>query len=188
MPPKGNIMADIYDQDQGKLRTDMVKLSELKTAAEVRADDMQDLAYRREYERTRLANDIAIKVLHYRHAHGLSQTELASRLGMRQPNIARLEAGDHSPTLDTLARLADVLKIDLSIEVKPGKLRLRNPGQASGATVTAIGGPTKPARPAAPGRRRAAALAVSSASSETVGPKSATARSRKSESPRRRTK
>ena len=177
----------IYDQDQGKLRTDMVKLSELKTAAEVRADDMQDLAYRREYERARLANDIAIKVLHYRHAHGLSQTELASRLGMRQPNIARLEAGEHSPTLDTLARLADVLKLDLSIEVKPGKLRLRNPGQGKGrgATVTAIGGRTKPVRAAAPGGRRVAALAACSA---TAGQKSAKAESRKSESPNRRTK
>jgi transcriptional regulator with XRE-family HTH domain len=185
IPPEEDIIADIYDQDQGKLRTDMVKLSELKTAAEVRADDMQDLAYRREYERTRLANDIAIKVLHYRQAHGLSQTELASRLGMRQPNIARLEAGDHSPTLDTLARLADVLKIDLSIEVKPGKLRLRNPGQASGATVTAMRGRAKPARSAVPDARRVAALAASSAS---AGQKSAKAGSRRSESARRRAK
>lgn len=166
----------------------MVKLSELKTAAEVRAGDMQDLAYRREYERTRLANDIAIKLLNYRHTHGLSQTELASRLGMRQPNIARLEAGDHSPTLDTLARLADVLKLDLSIEVKPGKLRLRNPGQASGATIAAMGDRTKPARVAAPRGRRVPALAASSTSSATAGQKPAKAGSPKSESPRRRAK
>jgi hypothetical protein len=41
----------------------MVKLSQLKTAEEVRANDMQDPEYRREYERTRLANDVAIKVI-----------------------------------------------------------------------------------------------------------------------------
>ena len=59
----------------------MVRLSELKTADQVRAVDMQnDLEYRREYERTRLANDIAIKVLKYRLANGLSQAQLAQML------------------------------------------------------------------------------------------------------------
>jgi transcriptional regulator with XRE-family HTH domain len=141
----------------------MVKLSELKAAAEVRAGDMQDLAYRREYERTRLANDLAIKVLQYRHDHGLSQTELASLLGMRQPNIARLEGGDHSPSLETLSRLADVLKLDFSIEVKPGRLRLRSPARARAASVTAIGGRKMKAQKGAKsaGRRVVPAVAAS---------------------------
>jgi len=66
-------------------------------------------------------------VLQYRRSHGLSQTELAALLGMRQPNIARLEAGEHAPTIETLSRLADVLKLDFSVDVKPGLLRLRKP-------------------------------------------------------------
>jgi hypothetical protein len=37
----------------------MVKISELKTSDEVRSNDMQDPEYRRENERTRLANDVA---------------------------------------------------------------------------------------------------------------------------------
>jgi ribosome-binding protein aMBF1 (putative translation factor) len=59
--------------------------------------------YRREHERTRLANDVAIRVIQYRAMHGLSQAELARRLGTRQPNVARLESGEHEPTIATLS-------------------------------------------------------------------------------------
>jgi transcriptional regulator with XRE-family HTH domain len=110
----------------------MVKLSELKTAEAVRANDMQDPEYRREYERTRLANDVATKVIQYRAEHGLSQTELAKRLGMRQPNVARLESGDHEPTIATLSLLAQVLKQDFSVDVKPSQMRLRRPALSAG--------------------------------------------------------
>lgn len=103
----------------------MVKLSELPTAAEIRERDMLDPEYRREYERTRLASDVAVRVLSYRTAHHMSQTELARRLGMRQPHIARLEAGEHEPSLSTLARLSSVLGMDFSVDITPGGLKLR---------------------------------------------------------------
>ena len=54
---------------------------------------MQDLDYRREYERTRLASDVAIKVIQSRIKHRMSQADLARLLGWKQPNVARLESG-----------------------------------------------------------------------------------------------
>ena len=57
----------------------MVKLSELRSAEEIHEQDMRDLDYRREHERTRLANDVAIKVIRYRVDHGLTQAALARR-------------------------------------------------------------------------------------------------------------
>jgi transcriptional regulator with XRE-family HTH domain len=105
----------------------MVKLSELRTADEVHELAMRDLEYRREYERTKLASDVAVKVVAFRADNGLSQSALARMLGWRQPNIARLEAGDHEPSLATLSRLADVLGLDFSVEVKRGGMRLRYP-------------------------------------------------------------
>ncbi len=42
-----------------------------------------------------------------RAAAGLSQTELAVRLGTTQSAVARWETGDVSPRLDTLERIAD---------------------------------------------------------------------------------
>jgi transcriptional regulator with XRE-family HTH domain len=109
-----------------------MKLSELRTADEIHDEAMRDLEYRREYERTRLASDVAIKVIAYRTRHGLTQGALARMLGWRQPNVARLEAGDHEPSIATLSRLAEILGQDFSVEVRRGRTRLRHP--ASGAT------------------------------------------------------
>ena len=110
----------------------MVKLSELRSADEVHAEAMRDLEYRREYERTKLANDVAIKVIAFRVDHGLSQSALAKMLGWRQPHVARLEAGDHEPSLATLSRLAEVTNLDFSVEVKRGRMRLRHPARGTG--------------------------------------------------------
>ena len=104
----------------------MGKMPELVSADELHEQDMRDPEYRREYERTRLANDVAIKVIRYRVDHGLTQTQLARMLGMRQPHVARLESGDHEPSVATLARLADALGLDFSIDIKRGRVKLRN--------------------------------------------------------------
>ena len=75
---------------------------------------MRDPEYWREYERTQLADDIAIEVIRYRAEHNLTQAELGRMIGMRQPNVARLEADDHEPSLAILARLSLKLWLDLS--------------------------------------------------------------------------
>jgi transcriptional regulator with XRE-family HTH domain len=134
----------------------MVKLSELKTSEEVRVNDMQYPEYRREYERTCLANDVAIRVIQYRVKHGLSQAELGRRLGTRQPNIARLESGEHEPTIATLSLLAQVLKQDFSVDVKPSRMRLRRPAPNTGDRA--------PTRATVLGGRRAFAPAASASS------------------------
>ena len=51
----------------------MVKLAELRTEAEIHEQDMHDVDYRREVERTQFANDVAIKVIHYRVSRGKSR-------------------------------------------------------------------------------------------------------------------
>ena len=134
----------------------MVKLSELRTEAEIHEQDMHDVDYRREVERTQFANDVAIKVIHYRVSRGLSQAELARMIGMRQPNIARLESGEHEPSLSTLARLSSVLGVDFSVEVKRGHLRLRNPVHASAARTRGQLAQAKRRRTARPPAQRPA--------------------------------
>jgi ribosome-binding protein aMBF1 (putative translation factor) len=51
---------------------------------------MQDPAYARVWQETELADQVATLLIAYRAKHKLSQTELARRLGMRQPAIAGL--------------------------------------------------------------------------------------------------
>ena len=130
----------------------MVKLSELQIAEEIHEQDMQDPEYRWEHERTRLATDIALKVIQHRADHGLSQTALGRKLGMSQPNAARLEVGEHLPSVETLACLASVLGLDFSIDVKPepGPALHQSPGRRSARAVHS-GSTREGRRPPGPG-------------------------------------
>ena len=44
-------------------------------------------------------------------AAGLTQAELARRTGIHRPNIARVEAGRHTPSLETLSRIATAIGV-----------------------------------------------------------------------------
>jgi transcriptional regulator with XRE-family HTH domain len=55
-----------------------------------------------------------------RQAKGLSQAELASRVGMPQPQVSRLERGLSTPQLDTFQNLAGAL--DLTVTLIPREL------------------------------------------------------------------
>ncbi|HEY5344035.1 MAG TPA: helix-turn-helix transcriptional regulator [Solirubrobacteraceae bacterium] len=96
-----------------------VKLTDLKTSEQVLAEELRDPGFKREWDRTALARAVALKVLIYRTEHALSQRGLAKQLGMTQPQLARLEAGEHNPTIDTLARLAQTLDTEFAIDVHP---------------------------------------------------------------------
>jgi DNA-binding XRE family transcriptional regulator len=102
----------------------VVKVDSLKHHQDIVAEALKDPEYRAEWERTRFAHEVAMKVLQYRIEHHLTQTELARRLGMRQPHIARLEAGDHEPSLATLQRLAQVLGLEFHIDITADSISL----------------------------------------------------------------
>lgn len=101
-----------------------MKLSDLKSRQEALADDLADPAFRAEWERAALAREVAVKVTRYRVEKGLSQRALAQQLGMKQPAIARLEAGDVTPSIDTLIRLARGLGIAFHVDITSEGLRL----------------------------------------------------------------
>ena len=101
-----------------------MKVSDLKTTKEPYTGDLDDPEYRVEWERTHLAHEVAMRVISYRVKRQLTQTELARMLGMRQPHVARLEAGEHEPSLAMLSRLARVLGLEFHIDITPSALRL----------------------------------------------------------------
>lgn len=51
-------------------------------------------------------------LLAHRERAGLSQRQLAERIGMSHSYISRLEGDQHSPSVDTLCRLAEALGVD----------------------------------------------------------------------------
>ena len=78
-----------------------------------------DPEFRVEWERTALARAVAVAIVRYRSDHDLSQRELAQRLGMKQPQVARLELGEVNPSIETLMRVASRLRIEFTIDVRP---------------------------------------------------------------------
>ncbi len=62
-------------------------------------------------DRDVLLSRIGLRVLRRRQELGLTQTELADRIGIGRPNIYRIEHGKQNVTVDTLCKLADALGI-----------------------------------------------------------------------------
>ena len=104
----------------------MTKLSDLRSSAQIAADELRDPEVLAEVERTSVAEQVALLLTSYRVEHGLTQTGLAELLGMHQPAIARLEAGSNEPSLTTLARLSSALGISLDVPIAPDSVVLRS--------------------------------------------------------------
>jgi ribosome-binding protein aMBF1 (putative translation factor) len=81
----------------------------------------EDPAYVREYEA--LADEFALAraVIAARTYAGLTQSELASRMGTSQSAIARLESGKSKPSTATLAKLAQATGTRLKIDFEPAQ-------------------------------------------------------------------
>ena len=75
--------------------------------------------YREGYAEAQRAFLIGQAVRERRLALGLSQTELASRAGMTQPALSRLEAGGVIPTIPLLERISSALDADLIVQISP---------------------------------------------------------------------
>lgn len=90
----------------------------LRSTEEIREEQLrQDFTFRAYWERTALARAVALAVIGYRVKHHLTQTQLAQVLGVRQPQVARMEMGEHNPSLQILQRLARALGLRFIIEV-----------------------------------------------------------------------
>lgn len=58
---------------------------------------------------------VAVMLREVRERRGLTQQQLARRLGRTQSMVARWESGEHEFTLGTLARLAEALGCPLTV-------------------------------------------------------------------------
>lgn len=57
---------------------------------------------------------IGLRIKNLRRAEGLSQEELAEKMGISSKYLSSIERGKENPTLDTLIKLANALKIEPS--------------------------------------------------------------------------
>lgn len=89
----------------------------------------KDPSLKEELERADQAWDIAMQINDLREKAGLTQKELATLVGTKQSNIARLESADYvGYTLKTLEKVTKALRAKLEIRIIPkansGAIRL----------------------------------------------------------------
>jgi len=113
-----------------------MNLDELISFEQLLERQLRDPEFRAEWERLAPARAVANSLIGYRLDNGLTQTALGRLLGMSQPAIARLEAGDHLPTLQTLLRLTEVLGLEILVTMTPpGQNRNGSPQELPEARV-----------------------------------------------------
>ena len=97
----------------------MMARTELVPAEEVLEEELADPAMQARWQELALARAVAVWLVRFRAKHGLSQQQLAARLGVSQPVVARLESGEHAPRMETLLRLSENLGMSLRLDVTP---------------------------------------------------------------------
>lgn len=80
--------------------------------------------FRKAWDASAFARAVAIEVVRYRSERGLTQTQLAEMTGLTQPQIARLESGEETPTLRTLARVSTATGLEFHVDVAAGTATL----------------------------------------------------------------
>ena len=91
---------------------------------DILAEALQNPEVREEWDRTAVAREVSIWLLQYRRDHNLTQTELAQLLGWKQPAVARLESGEHEPSVSTLHHLIERLGARARIDIQPAGVEL----------------------------------------------------------------
>lgn len=100
-----------------------MKYRKTKTGVEyVLWEDMKrealcDPEFRKEYEALKPKYDLIRAVLDARLKRGVTQAELARRVGTTQSAIARFESGVGNPTLDFLSKISTAVGAKLEVRV-----------------------------------------------------------------------
>ncbi|EME68337.1 MULTISPECIES: helix-turn-helix domain-containing protein [Rhodospirillales] len=93
----------------------MTSLNDLK------AKMLADPEVKAEYDRLAPEFEIAETLIRARQRAGLSQAEVAKRMGTTQSVVARLESGRSLPSSTSLARYAAATGSRLRVELLPGR-------------------------------------------------------------------
>jgi len=110
--------------------------SESKTSIPVRRlfrELWKDPSFRREYAALEGEFRLAAELIEARARAGLSQADVARRMGTSQPAVARLESGKHRPTTRSIAEFAKATGHRVEIRLVPIAKKRRGPARSKNA-------------------------------------------------------
>lgn len=94
-------------------------MNDRKPWAELRDEIVAHPEAQHAYDAARIRYELGREVRERRVALGMTQDQLARAAGLKQPAVARFEAGGTMPTLPLLERLAAALGARLSVAFEP---------------------------------------------------------------------
>ncbi|MBI2644649.1 helix-turn-helix transcriptional regulator [Candidatus Uhrbacteria bacterium] len=77
---------------------------------------LKNVKFKKEYQKHGKQLEISYQILQLRKRAGISQIELANKIGTTQSNVARFETGNQNFTTEMLVKIATALKKDLKVE------------------------------------------------------------------------
>ena len=79
-------------------------------------EELKNPRFKKLYDHYGKQLEVAFAVHKLRKSQGLSQAQMAKKIGTTQSNVARMEAGNQNFTTDTLQKIAQALNKELKIE------------------------------------------------------------------------
>lgn len=79
---------------------------------------LQNKEVAKEYKALEALYEIKRQLIELRNEQGISQEELARKVGTKQSAISRLESGDYNPSVEFLSKVASALGKELHIIIR----------------------------------------------------------------------
>ncbi|MGQ0675609.1 MAG: helix-turn-helix domain-containing protein [Rhodospirillales bacterium] len=95
----------------------------MTTLKQLKRKLLADADVRAEYEALKLEERLAARLTQARRAAGLTQAQLARRIGAKQSAVARIESGRHLPALATLQGYAKATGRRLVVDLIPADVK-----------------------------------------------------------------
>ena len=88
----------------------------MKDWQQLKKELLQDKKFKAEYDKLTPKYRLISRLIKAREEQGITQSELAKKIGSSQSSIARIEAGNANPTVEFLVKIASALNKELNIE------------------------------------------------------------------------
>ena len=110
--------------EKGKSKSKLRKINSVKahTFEAYLKKQLKNPIFRKAYKEEGKKVELGYQIFLARKRAGLTQAELADRIGTRQSNISRLEFGDYNFTVAMLEKIAKALDLQIKIDLISNRL------------------------------------------------------------------
>lgn len=92
-------------------------ISHFQTFEDFKQKSLKNSQIKAEYDKLGPRFEVISQLIKARNKTGLTQSEVASRMGTKQSVLARFESGNTNPTLDFIQRLAKALNTTITLRI-----------------------------------------------------------------------